>query len=60
MAHTPPATATQLPLRSFLGYGAGDMANNLTFRLVITFLALYYTDVLVVRESTGPRPHGAH
>lgn len=40
-----------LPLRSFLGYGAGDMANNLAFSLVITFLTLYYTDVALISPA---------
>lgn len=45
------ATTPRLPLRSFLGYGAGDMANNLAFSLVITFLTLYYTDVALISPA---------
>ncbi|WP_165168361.1 glycoside-pentoside-hexuronide (GPH):cation symporter [Rothia uropygialis] len=43
----PSKGATQkLPLRSFLGYAAGDAGNNLAFNMVSTFLLLYYTDVV--------------
>ncbi|WP_306232678.1 glycoside-pentoside-hexuronide (GPH):cation symporter [Agrococcus beijingensis] len=45
------ATTPQLPFRSFLGYGAGDMANNLAFSLVTTFLTLYYTDVALISPA---------
>ena len=45
------AATKRLPLRSFLGYGAGDMANNLTFSLVITFLTVYYTDVALISPA---------
>ncbi len=37
---------SKLPLRSFLGYAAGDAGNNLAFNMVSTFLLLYYTDVV--------------
>ena len=33
-------------MRSIIGYGAGDAANNLAFSLSTTFLLLYYTDVV--------------
>lgn len=45
------ATTPRLPLRSFLGYGAGDMANNLAFSLVITFLTVYLTDVALLTPA---------
>jgi glucuronide carrier protein len=35
----------KLNLRQYLGYGAGDFANNLTFSLASSFLLIYYTDV---------------
>lgn len=35
----------KLPLLSYFGYGAGDMANNMVFSLVFSFLPLYFTDV---------------
>ena len=35
------------PLRTsqYIGYAAGDAANNLTFSMVSAFLLIYYTDV---------------
>ena len=36
----------KLSIRSIVGYGAGDLANNLAFTLSTTFLLLYYTDVV--------------
>src|ERR671916_94850 len=36
----------KLSVRSIIGYGAGDAANNLAFTLGTTFLLLYYTDVV--------------
>jgi glucuronide carrier protein len=36
----------KLSITSILGYGAGDVANNLAFTLGTTFLLLYYTDVV--------------
>ena len=38
-------TGGQLPLLSYFGYGAGDMANTMVFSLVLSFLPLYFTDV---------------
>ncbi len=32
--------------RQYLGYAAGDAANNLSFSMVTSFLILYYTDVI--------------
>ncbi len=56
---TPPQSATsmsspptradslgRLPLRSFLGYAAGDAANNLAFSMASMFLLLYFTNVV--------------
>src|SRR5919112_2618030 len=36
----------KLSVKSIIGYGAGDAANNLAFTLGTTFLLLYYTDVV--------------
>jgi glucuronide carrier protein len=36
----------KLSVKSVVGYGAGDLANNLAFTLGTTFLLLYYTDVV--------------
>ena len=35
----------KLRISQLLGYGAGDMANNLAFSMASMFLLLYYTDV---------------
>ncbi len=44
-----PAT---LRLPQYLGYGAGDAANNLTFSMSSMFLLLYYTDVVGISATT--------
>ena len=36
----------------YLGYGAGDAANNLAFSLTSMFLLLYYTDVVGLAATT--------
>jgi glucuronide carrier protein len=41
-----------LRLRQYLGYGAGDAANNLTFSMTSMFLLLYYTDVVGMAATT--------
>lgn len=38
-------THHKLPLKSLVGYGAGDAANNLAFTTTAMFLLVYYTDV---------------
>ena len=42
----PDLATRKLSIRSVIGYGAGDAANNLAFSLSTTFLLLYYTDVV--------------
>jgi glucuronide carrier protein len=37
----------------FLGYAAGDVANNLTFAMVSAFLLIYYTDVAGISAGTA-------
>ena len=37
----------------YLGYAAGEVANNLTFQMVAVFLLIYYTDVAGVSASTA-------
>ena len=37
----------------YLGYAAGEVANNLTFQMVAVFLLIYYTDVAGVAASTA-------
>ncbi len=36
----------KLTLRSYFGYAAGDLANNLAFSLQALFLLIYYTNVV--------------
>ena len=36
----------------YLGYGAGDAANNLAFSMTSMFLLLYYTDVVGIAATT--------
>jgi glucuronide carrier protein len=47
-----PERRTGLRLSQYLGYGAGDAANNLTFSMTSMFLLLYYTDVVGIAAST--------
>jgi glucuronide carrier protein len=37
----------------YLGYAAGDAANNLTFSLASAFLLIYYTDVVGIAAATA-------
>jgi glucuronide carrier protein len=46
------AGAPRLGLRQFLGYGAGDAANNMAFSMSSMFLLLYYTDVVGISAAT--------
>jgi len=43
------------PLRGgqYLGYAAGEVANNLTFAMVSAFLLIYYTDVAGISAATA-------
>jgi glucuronide carrier protein len=43
------------PLRTpqYLGYGAGDAANNLTFSMASAFLLICYTDVAGIGAATA-------
>jgi glucuronide carrier protein len=45
-AAAPPAEPRRLGLSQYLGYAAGDAANNLAFSMTSLFLLLYYTDVV--------------
>ena len=36
----------KLNMRNYLGYAAGDLANNLAFSLQALFLLIYYTNVV--------------
>ena len=37
----------------YLGYAAGDSANNLTFSMISAFLLIYYTDVAGISAATA-------
>src|SRR4051794_31972051 len=41
-----------LRLAQYVGYGAGDAANNLAFSMTSMFLLLYYTDVVGIAATT--------
>src|SRR3712207_2553840 len=43
---------SRLGLARYLGYGAGDAANNVAFSLTSMFLLLYYTDVVGIAATT--------
>jgi glucuronide carrier protein len=45
--------ATRLRRREYLGYAAGEVANNLTFQMASVFLLIYYTDVADISASTA-------
>jgi len=46
-------TAPKLRGSQYLGYAAGEVANNLTFQMVSVFLLIYYTDVAGISASTA-------
>jgi glucuronide carrier protein len=56
-AAPPVTTVTGAPpplrLRNYLGYGAGDAANNLAFSMTSMFLLLYYTDVVGISAAAA-------
>lgn len=43
----------RLRLPQYLGYAAGDAANNLTFSMISAFLLIYYTDVAGIAAGTA-------
>jgi glucuronide carrier protein len=45
--------APKLRSPQYLGYAAGEVANNLTFQMVSAFLLIYYTDVAGISASTA-------
>jgi glucuronide carrier protein len=45
--------APRLRPSQYLGYAAGEVANNLTFQMVAVFLLIYYTDVAGISASTA-------
>ncbi|MDN5857021.1 MAG: glycoside-pentoside-hexuronide (GPH):cation symporter [Pseudonocardia sp.] len=55
MTTNAPAASTTTPLRmpQYLGYAAGDAANNLAFSMTSFFLLLYYTDVVGIAAAAA-------
>lgn len=49
----PAKEANRLGLRSLVGYGAGDAANNLAFTTATMFLLVYYTDVAGISAAAA-------
>jgi|tagenome__1003787_1003787.scaffolds.fasta_scaffold20947619_2 glucuronide carrier protein len=47
------AAPARLRHRQYLGYAAGDVANNLTFSLAAAFLLIYYTDVAGIAAASA-------
>jgi glucuronide carrier protein len=45
--------AAKLRPSQYLGYAAGEVANNLTFQMVAVFVLIYYTDVVGVSAATA-------
>src|SRR5215212_6845011 len=48
-----PSAVAPLGGREYLGYAAGEVANNLTFSMVSAFLLIYYTDVAGISAATA-------
>jgi glucuronide carrier protein len=46
-------TAPTLRASQYIGYAAGEVANNLTFQMVAVFVLIYYTDVADISASTA-------
>jgi glucuronide carrier protein len=43
----------KLRIPQYLGYAAGEVANNLTFAMISAFLLIYYTDVAGIAAGTA-------
>jgi hypothetical protein len=50
---TPDTVAEALSVKEKLGYSLGDLAANLIFQTLITFLAFFYTDVFRIPPATA-------
>jgi glucuronide carrier protein len=48
-----PGDVPRLRAPQYLGYAAGEVANNLTFQMVAVFVLIYYTDVAGIAASTA-------
>ena len=53
MIGVPAPIPARLRSSQYLGYAAGEVANNLTFQMVAVFLLIYYTDVAGISASTA-------
>jgi glucuronide carrier protein len=49
----PGKATTRLGTRQYLGYAAGEVANNLTFQMVSVFVLIYYTDVAGISAAAA-------
>ncbi|MCW4455226.1 MFS transporter [Flavobacterium sp. MXW15] len=47
------STSEKLPVREKVGYSLGDLAANLIFQTLVTFLAFFYTDVYRIPAATA-------
>jgi glucuronide carrier protein len=52
-AHAGSNAGGPLRIPQYLGYAAGEVANNLTFQMVAVFLLIYYTDVVDISASAA-------
>ena len=50
---TTPWNAARLRPSQYLGYAAGEVANNLTFQMVSAFVLIYYTDVAGISAAAA-------
>jgi glucuronide carrier protein len=48
-----PRTPGKLQPAQYLGYAAGEVANNLTFQMVSAFVLIYYTDVAGISAAAA-------
>ena len=49
----PPSVSEVLSVREKVGYSLGDLAANLIFQTLITYLAFFYTDVYRLPPATA-------
>ena len=49
----PAAGSAKLGASQYLGYAAGEVANNLTFSMISAFVLIYYTDVAGISAATA-------
>ena len=47
-------------MRQRLGYGAADMASNLIWPMICTYLTVYYTDALLLDTAADHRRFDGH